>query len=160
MTRASTIMTWIAVVLFLGAYFFPLWSIDLDAPQYPEGMGMRIWIDKITGKKPYDLQNINGLNHYIGMKEIHAESIPELLIMKYIVASLMLLGTVAALMRKRGLLTAFVVISVVVALAGLRDIDAACALTAGRSDEECITVRNDGLHATGIHANRPDVFPQ
>jgi copper chaperone NosL len=121
MTHVSTIMTWVAVVLFLGAYAFPLWSISLDAPQYPEGMGMRIWIDKITGEKPHDLKNINGLNHYIGMKEIHAESIPELLIMKYIVGCLIFLGVVAALMRKRRLLVAWVIISVIVALGGLVD---------------------------------------
>lgn len=114
-------MTWIAVVLFLGAYIFPLWSINLTAPQYPEGMGMKIWINKITGKKPHDLQNINGLNHYIGMKEIHAESIPELRFMKYIVGFLILLGTVAAVTRRRGLLATFVVISIIVALAGLAD---------------------------------------
>ena len=121
MTRASTVMTWIAVVLFLGAYAFPLWSISLDAPQYPEGMGMKIWIAKITGKKPHDLKNINGLNHYIGMKEIHAESIPELRFMKFIVGFLMLFGAVAAVTRKRSVLVAWVIVSIVVALAGLAD---------------------------------------
>ena len=121
MTRASAIMTWIAVTLFLGAFFFPLWSINLDAPQYPEGMGMKIWISKVTGEKKYDLQNINGLNHYIGMKEIHAESIPELKYMKYIVAFLMLFGAIAAAVRRRRLLIAWVSFSVTVAVIGLVD---------------------------------------
>jgi copper chaperone NosL len=82
---------------------------------------MKIWIAKITGHKPHDLQNINGLNHYIGMKEIHAESIPELRFMKYIVGFLILFGVVAALTRKRGLLTVWVILSIIVALAGLAD---------------------------------------
>ena len=114
-------MTWIAVVLFLGAYIFPLWSISLDAPQYPEGMGMKIWISKITGEKKHDLQNINGLNHYIGMKEIHAESIPELKFMKYIVALLIVIGALAALLRGRRVLVAWVLLSVIVAVVGLAD---------------------------------------
>jgi len=114
-------MTWIAVVLFLGAYIFPLWSINLDAPQYPEGMGMRIWIAKITGAKPHDLKNINQLNHYIGMKEIHAESIPELRFMKYIVGVLIGLGVLAGLIRKRWALVFWVIVSIVVAMVGLAD---------------------------------------
>ena len=41
---------------------------------------MYIWIDRITGDTPNDLRNINGLNHYIGMKPIEPENIPELLV--------------------------------------------------------------------------------
>ena len=59
-------------------FVFPLWYIDLEAPQYPEGIGLQIWINQIVGQNPHDLANINGLNHYIGMKEIEPESIPEL----------------------------------------------------------------------------------
>jgi copper chaperone NosL len=121
MTRVSTIIVWIAVVLFLGAYVFPLWSISLSAPQYPEGMGMNIWVAKITGRNQHDLQNINQLNHYIGMKEIHAESIPELVYMKYIVGGLMLLGVLAGVTRKRRMLVLWVVASATVAVVGLVD---------------------------------------
>ena len=48
-------------------YVTPLWHVGLKAPQYPEGLGMYIWVNKITGEKPHDLNSINGLNHYIGM---------------------------------------------------------------------------------------------
>jgi copper chaperone NosL len=121
MNRLSTTLVWIAVILCFGAFVFPLWSISLSAPQYPEGMGMHIWISKITGEKPHDLQNINGLNHYIGMKEIHAEMIPELGFMKYIVMGLIALGAGAALLRKRWLLMLWVVVAVLVAVVGLVD---------------------------------------
>jgi copper chaperone NosL len=121
MSRTSTVMTWIAVVLFLGAYVFPLWSINLDAPQYPEGMGMKIWISKVAGAKPHDLQNINGLNHYIGMREIHSESIPELRFMKYIVAVLIALGALAAIIRRRWALVVWVTISIIIAIVGISD---------------------------------------
>ncbi|PKL87902.1 MAG: hypothetical protein CVV23_13145, partial [Ignavibacteriae bacterium HGW-Ignavibacteriae-2] len=59
-----------ASILLIGVFFFPIWRIDLNAPQYPEGIGLRIWVNKITGANDFDLQNINKLNHYIGMKKI------------------------------------------------------------------------------------------
>jgi copper chaperone NosL len=62
----------------LASLAFPIWRITLDAPQYPEGMGMLIWPKTITGENPHDLHIINELNHYIGMKKIEPESIPEL----------------------------------------------------------------------------------
>lgn len=121
MSRTSTVILWIAVVLMTGVYFLPLWSISLDAPQYPEGMGMNIWLTKITGEEPHDLQNINGLNHYIGMKEIHAESIPELRYMKYIMLGLIALGILAAALRRKRVLAIFVVVAIALAVVGLAD---------------------------------------
>ena len=54
----------------IGGFFFPFWRITLGAPQYPDPLGMDIWINKITSTNPYDLKNINLMNHYIGMKPI------------------------------------------------------------------------------------------
>ncbi len=71
-------------LLLTALYFTPLWSIHLYAPQYPEGLGMKIWVNKITGENEFDLKNINLLNHYIGMEPIVEESIPELQFMPYI----------------------------------------------------------------------------
>lgn len=82
----------IAVAL-LVLYFVPLWTIHLVAPQYPEGLGMYLWAGKITGHGTYDLQNINLLNHYIGMAPIVEESIPEFAYMPYVLAY-MILGAI------------------------------------------------------------------
>ena len=41
-----------ASALLLVMYVTPLWRIQLHAPQYPEGLGLRIWVDRITGAKP------------------------------------------------------------------------------------------------------------
>ncbi|MEO6096072.1 MAG: nitrous oxide reductase accessory protein NosL [Fibrobacteria bacterium] len=68
----------LAGIALLASLFFPMWRITLDAPQYPEGMGMQIWTRTIVGENPHDLDIINELNHYIGMKKIVPESIPEL----------------------------------------------------------------------------------
>jgi copper chaperone NosL len=83
-----------AAILLIGIYIKPLWYIALEAPQYPEGVEMYIWVNKITGKEESTLQNINILNHYIGMRAIEPDSIPELKIFPYIGAMLILIGLV------------------------------------------------------------------
>jgi copper chaperone NosL len=111
-----------AAALLLGvAYLSPLWHIGLVAPQYPEGIGMYIWIDRITGQKPNDLNSINNLNHYIGMKAIVADSIPELRLMPAILAGLIILGVITAAIGRRKLLYAWTVVFVIVAVVGLAD---------------------------------------
>jgi len=60
----------IGSLFLLGLFYFPLWNIMLGAPQYPEPLGMDIYISGIKGLSEFDLQNIDGLNHYIGMKTI------------------------------------------------------------------------------------------
>lgn len=120
--KPTTRITIAALALTLGlAYAAPLWHIGLDAPQYPEGIGMFIWIDTITGQKPNDLHSINGLNHYIGMKAIVPDSIPELRIMPWLVAGLMGLGLAAAAAGRRWFLFAWTALFGLVAAAGLVD---------------------------------------
>lgn len=106
------------ISLALGAVFFlPLWHIGLEAPQYPEGLKMGIWINRLSG----DLNTINGLNHYIGMKEIHPESFAELRYIPIIVVSFMLLGLLTALLNRRALLTGWFGLLGLAGLAGLYD---------------------------------------
>lgn len=78
----------IASVLVVLTYFMPLWEIKLWAPQYPEGLSIKIWHNNVSG----DVDVINGLNHYIGMRHIKAEMFPEFHVLKYIIAAFMLWG--------------------------------------------------------------------
>ena len=110
-----------ASLALLLMFFFPIWKITLDAPQYPEGLGMHIWIDTITGEKPHDLQNINGLNHYIGMKTIVPDAIPELKVMPWFVGFIIVLGIAAAVTGKRFLLWTWIVVFLLAAVVGLID---------------------------------------
>jgi copper chaperone NosL len=106
----------IAAVALAATFWAPLWKISLEAPQYPEGLRMYIWSHRMTG----DLRSINGLNHYIGMKEIHPEAIPELRLMPLVVAVLGGLGLAAAAWGRRAglyLWTALVIAGSVVGLA-------------------------------------------
>ena len=108
--------------LLLGVVFFtPIWVIDLQAPQYPEGIGMKISINKIEGQSKQDLQNINGLNHYIGMKPITPESIPELKIMPWIFGFLMVSGLWIAVWGNRTALLVWIILFILLAIAGLVD---------------------------------------
>jgi copper chaperone NosL len=121
MTRLSRVLLATASVLLLGAFLFPLWRIDLVAPQYPEGLGMLIRVNAVTGIKPNDLANINGLNHYIGMKPIQPDAIPELRVMPWIVASLAAFGLIGALAGRRRLLVAWLFGFATLAVVGLID---------------------------------------
>ncbi len=69
-----------------ACYFLPLWQIKLWAPQYPEGLAIQIWHNDLKG----DVDVINGLNHYIGMKLLKPEMFPEFAILKYIIAGFIL----------------------------------------------------------------------
>mgnify|MGYP005612403827 FL=1 len=109
-----------AIILIL-TFFFPLWSIDLNAPQYPEGLGIRIWLNEITGLKPNDLQSINGLNHYIGMKVIDPDAIPELKIMPYIIVFMILFGLLNAYLKSKKLIYVWIIIFLVAGVIGMYD---------------------------------------
>lgn len=79
LSKISKILLITSGIGLIISIFVPLWAIYLEAPQYPEGLGMFLHANKITG----DYEIINGLNHYIGMKEIHQEDFWEFKILPY-----------------------------------------------------------------------------
>ncbi|MEM5564524.1 hypothetical protein WNY78_05395 [Psychroserpens sp. AS72] len=98
MKKASIIMI-IGSLLLLGLFKFPLWNIMLGAPQYPDPLGMNIYIDGIKGVSEFDLQNIDGLNHYIGMKTIpKAEEMWEFSMFPKVIFGMVMLGIVIGLL--------------------------------------------------------------
>jgi copper chaperone NosL len=121
MTRTSRLVVALASLLLLAVYVTPLWRIELVAPQYPEGLGLRIWVNQITGLKPNDLNSINGLNHYIGMRAIEPAAIPELRFMPQLLAAAVAAGLVVALVGRRWLLYAWAGLFTLGAAVGLGD---------------------------------------
>jgi nitrous oxidase accessory protein len=101
LSAAARWMLAMSSALLSVAFVVPVWRISLLAPQYPEGLGMLIRVNTITGIKPADLNNINGLNHYIGMKAIVPDAIPVLHVMPYALAALVLMGLGVALYGRR-----------------------------------------------------------
>ena len=121
LSKRSRVLIAVAALLLAALFVFPLWSVYLNAPQYPEGIGMHIWINTITGVKEHDLQNINGLNHYIGMKRIEPDAIPELRLMPFIVVALIAGGVAAAALGRQLLARMWVGAFLVISLVGLAD---------------------------------------
>ncbi len=84
-------------VAVVAAFFLPLWQIQLWAPQYPEGLNMKIWHNRLGGE--YEI--INGLNHYIGMKEIKPDMFPEFKVIGPVMGVFIALGLIVAAWGKQ-----------------------------------------------------------
>lgn len=87
------------------------------APQYPEGLEMKIWINTLTG----DVKIISALNHYIGMKHIEVNMFPEFSYMIYIVGFIVTFGFLTALINKRLMLLIYVALILSAGLGALID---------------------------------------
>ena len=117
MKPISRLMVAISALLMISAYFVPLWQILMWAPQYPEGLEMKIWINNLTG----DVKIISALNHYIGMRHIEVSMFPEFNYMVYIVAFLLGFGLLTALVNKKILLWIFCLLIVSAGIGALVD---------------------------------------
>jgi len=121
MSISSRLLVALAAVLLLGTLVTPIWRVHLVAPQYPEGLGMEIRANTVRGLKENDLRSINALNHYIGMKPITPEAIPELRIIPWIVGGLAVLGLLVAAVGRRRLVWAWLGLFGVVGIVGMID---------------------------------------
>lgn len=64
---APTLVLSLARVCLLVSLFLPYWHIKLKAPQYPKrDLQLNTYINRVEG----DMREINGLNHYIGMRPL------------------------------------------------------------------------------------------
>ncbi len=113
----SRITIALCALALVSAYFIPLWQILMWAPQYPEGLEMKIWIDTLSG----DVRTISALNHYIGMKHIEVEMFPEFGYMIYIVGFIIGFGLLTALINKRFMLVSYVGLLIITGVAALVD---------------------------------------
>jgi len=119
--KLSSLLFGTGALLLLLLFLFPIWSITLTAPQYPDGISMYIWINKITGDSESTLQNVNILNHYIGMKFIEPDSIKELSYFQYVIISMSILGLLIAIINKGWLKVSWIVIMILLGIAGIYD---------------------------------------
>ncbi len=87
----------LSALLLATNIFLPIWSIQLWAPQYPEGLVLLIYADKLGG----NVDIINGLNHYIGMQTLHAENFIEFSILRYIIGFFVLFILITAFIGRK-----------------------------------------------------------
>jgi hypothetical protein len=63
---APAIALSLARIALLASIFLPYWHIQLFAPQYPGGLRVSAHVNRMEG----DVREIDGLNHYIGMRPL------------------------------------------------------------------------------------------
>lgn len=115
--QLSRIVIALSALMMVTAYFVPLWQILMWAPQYPEGLEMKIWINNLSG----DVKIISALNHYIGMKHIEVNMFPEFQYMIYLVGFILGFGLLTAWMSKRFMLWTYALLIIGAGIAALVD---------------------------------------
>ena len=118
--KKSNIIMLIAALLPLGLFFFPLWKITLEAPQYPTPLGMYIHINDFSDVNPFDIKNINLMNHYVGMKYI-PDAIPEFKIFPTGILITTLLGLIIAFKGTYKWFLYWFILMILLSTAGLYD---------------------------------------
>lgn len=121
MKRLPSIYALLGAMALSLLFIFPMWRIILIAPQYPDGVEMHIYIDKIGGTSPGTLQNINILNHYVGMEYIEPDAIPELKYFPYIIGFMIVLGLGAMLINKPWFYLSWTLLLILLGILGMYD---------------------------------------
>lgn len=89
----------VGAALLVASVLLPLWKIRLVAPQYAEGLELRIYSYQLVGGNGgQDLVEINGLNHYIGMKPLSAADFIEMRWVPFALGVFILLSLRAAVL--------------------------------------------------------------
>lgn len=101
----SRVVLALLVVPLVLSFTRPLWRISMEAPQYPAGLYMDIYAYTVEGGNDgQHLQEINTLNHYIGMRTLDREAMSDLDWLPFALGALMVfalrvaaIGNVSAL---------------------------------------------------------------
>jgi len=87
----------LAALLLLVSIFQPYWHMTLFAPQYPKGLTVHAYLNDLEG----DVSELDGLNHYIGMRPLAEAASFEKSISVIGVAVLVLLVLAAVFVHNR-----------------------------------------------------------
>jgi parallel beta-helix repeat protein len=87
----------VAGTLVASSLFLPLWRAELVAPQYPQGLHLIAYGDRVAG----DVDEVSTLNHYVGMRAFDPDDAPEMALWPFAVAGALAAVAVAALTRRR-----------------------------------------------------------
>jgi hypothetical protein len=90
-------------VVLLGAFAVPMWHIKMYATQFPNGIELTMYPHKLTGgNEGRDVQEINTLNHYIGMRPLQQQDFAEMKWIPFALGVFALLGLRAVVFGKVG----------------------------------------------------------
>ena len=93
LSRNARILVALAALLLIPAAFLPVWKITLIAPQYPDGLSLVLYPHKVAG----EIQEVNVLNHYIGMQEIEPNEFPEFRFIPFLILRFLAFAVLAAM---------------------------------------------------------------
>ncbi len=117
MSPVSRVLLLLCAVCLVVSIFVPIWRIELDAPQYPEGLYLLIYSNALGG----NVEIINGLNHYIGMKTLHANEFIEFTVLPYIIGFFALLSLLVALVNRKKPLYALMILFILFGAIAMAD---------------------------------------
>jgi copper chaperone NosL len=101
----------------VAALFLPLWRIELSAPQYPEGLALMIYPNKLGG----DVEIVNGLNHYIGMRTLHADDFIEFTVLPWIFGAFAFFGILSVVINRKWFFSLWAVLYLVFCVIAMAD---------------------------------------
>ena len=87
----------VARLALLISIFLPYWHMELVAPQYPNGLFLTAYVNHLTG----DVKEIDGLNHYIGMRPLGEAAQLEKTASVWVIIAMFLLVEGAAFIHSR-----------------------------------------------------------
>jgi copper chaperone NosL len=117
MTALMKSVTIFSSLLMIVVLFVPIWKIELAAPQYPEGLVLNIHANKLGG----NVDVVNGLNHYIGMRTLHAEDFIEFTVLPFIIGGFAALGFLTFFLNRKKVFNAWVVLFLLIAVVSMVD---------------------------------------
>lgn len=129
--RKDKLFMIIGSLALLLLFVFPLWKITLLAPQYPEPLGLNIHINHLSDGNQYnDVQNIDLLNHYIGMAHLPYKAnvvkgvvkpFKEFVIIPIVVIVLAVLGVIFGFIGNRKLYASWLILLIISGIIGIYD---------------------------------------
>jgi hypothetical protein len=88
-----------AAGLLIASIFYSYWHIVLHAPQYPKGLFIDVFVNKMEPKR--NVFEVDGLNHYIGMIKLTDAATLERAISVYAIPIVALVAVASVLIKGR-----------------------------------------------------------
>ena len=85
--------------LLIGSIFLPYWNIVLRAPQYPKGLSVDAYVNRLEDMR--SVREVDGLNHYIGMIKLTDAAKLERAISIYAIALIAILAVISTILPGR-----------------------------------------------------------
>ncbi|MGI9610815.1 MAG: cytochrome C [Acidimicrobiia bacterium] len=97
--RPSRLLVASAIII-LGSLLLPYWVLNLDAPQFPDGLTVTAYVNRLEG----DVGELEGLNHYVGLGSFEDAAVLERSIAVYAIVGLAALLLAALVLHSRWVL--------------------------------------------------------